>query len=418
VDYDWLQSIVAGGAFHMRVAAMYCSAVLLTGCASIPDVDYTYYPSKLNGVATVTETVTCNPDSKNIVVSSSAGFVPSYSADVQAGLRRIAIRRFEGTYASFADSDANFSFYDDGRLKSINQTTTGQGETIVKSLVSLGTSISSLAGAALADRNLTDGKKTTPCDVVKAWSGASKSADAQVKPPNPGPAPPAPAPPAPAPPAPAPPAPATDSKGLPSVTLTYRGELNASVVEPFHARARGFKAVGTSAAIRSALQDALGGSDYQPSKMPTYTLGIGGGAIANQPQSYSAAQSAFDGNYVNLELQTIAVADLIITADNRPIFRSNVLIPTPQSYYLPIPAAALFGAQKLVLSFAESGLVTQIDYSKNTGLAGAANAANGIVTAVTPESASAKASDVKAQADLLAQQARLHRCLTNPATCQ
>ena len=27
-------------------------------------------------------------------------------------------------------------------------------------------------------------------------------------------------------------------------------------------------------------------------------------------------------------------------------------------------------------------------------------------------------SDIKAQADVLAQQARLHRCLTNPTTCQ
>ena len=119
-----------------------------------------------------------------------------------------------------------------------------------------------------------------------------------------------------------------------------------------------------------------------------------------------------------MELQIVAVHELKITANGKPIFKGSVFVPTPQSYYLPIPVAALFGTQKLTLSVAESGLVTQIDYVKNTGLAGAANAANTIVGALTPESASAKASDIKAQADVLAQEARLHRCLANPATCQ
>jgi hypothetical protein len=78
----------------------------------------------------------------------------------------------------------------------------------------------------------------------------------------------------------------------------------------------------------------------------------------------------------------------------------------------------LFGTQKLGLTVGDSGLVTQIDYAKTTGLPGAANAANTIVGTLTPESTSAKASDIKAQADVLAQQARLHRCLVNPNTCQ
>lgn len=228
IVFNGLQPVTLLRAFTCVIAAVCSSLVLLTSCAVIPDVEYTYYPSKMRGVATVTETVTCDSDSSNIVISSSAGFVPTYAADVQAGLRSVAIRRFEGTYASFADSEANFTFYDDGRLKSINQNTTGQGETIIKSLVSLGTSVGTLAAAAFATK--------TPCETVKAW--------------NP-----------------------TDSKALASVTLTYTAELNASSTDGFHIGS--FKATGTSKAIHTALEDALTKGNFNIKNMPTYTLRIG-----------------------------------------------------------------------------------------------------------------------------------------------
>jgi hypothetical protein len=158
----------------MRVAAMCWCLVFLTGCASIPDVEYTYYPSKMHGVATITETVSCVSNLRDVVISSSAVFVPTYSADIQAGWRRISIRRFEGSFAGFADSDANFSFYDDGRLKSINQSTTGQGETIIKSLVSVGTTFSGVI-APLADTKKPP-EPTGPCKTVIDWTTPPKAA--------------------------------------------------------------------------------------------------------------------------------------------------------------------------------------------------------------------------------------------------
>jgi hypothetical protein len=173
--------------------------------------------------------------------------------------------------------------------------------------------------------------------------------------------------------------------------LSYIAELNASSTERFVSGTFAFKPLGAGSAVRQELGTLL----------PTYQLIVGGGFLANHPESQA---TSIGGPYVNLELQTVAVAELSIQAVSRSqsisqpiLFKGNLFVPTPQSYYLPIPAAALFGTQNLVLTVAESGLVTQIDYGKKTGLAGAANATNTILGAIAPESASAKASDIKAK---------------------
>src|SRR5262245_12306405 len=125
----------------LRSIAVVCLAGSLVACASIPDVEYNYYLSKMNGVATVTQTVACAPDMQSLVIVNTPSFVPTYSADLDRGTYKITIRDIEGTFRGFADSSANFGFYDDGRLKSVNQSSTGQGEAAIKSTVSLGTTV-------------------------------------------------------------------------------------------------------------------------------------------------------------------------------------------------------------------------------------------------------------------------------------
>jgi hypothetical protein len=131
----------------------------------------------------------------------------------------VSIRRIEGTFGSFADSDANFQFYDDGRLKSINQSTTGQGETIIKSVVSLGTTV---AGAGFFSE-LSEGeipgkggaKPPAPneppplaiCKVIQDWGGQQSSQGDKGAQPG-------------------------QQKGPASVSLTYTAELNAPNKKP------------------------------------------------------------------------------------------------------------------------------------------------------------------------------------------
>jgi hypothetical protein len=340
-------------------------ATLLSACASIPDVEYSYYMAKMNGVATVTQSVSCTPDKAGLIIVNTPSFVPTYSADLNRGAYKISIRDIEGTFRGFADSDASFSFYDDGRLKTINQGTTGQGEAAIKSIVSLGTTVLGVAGAHIAL------VKTLPeCDIIDKWAG----------PPKPG------------------------EKA--TVSLSYRSELNFPGNPPPIAGIE-IKPVDSNLELYSQLSEN--------GRLPKLKMWFGQPSDSGSRAARRLADVAAPS--VKLTLQKVATVEVKITADQKPIFKANVAVPAGDTYDLPIPKAALFGDQKFALTLSEAGAITAVDYSKKTGVAGAANAGASIATALTPESTSAKASDLKAQADLMAQQARPHRCQVSPATC-
>jgi len=338
--------------------------VALVGCASIPDVDYNYYLSKMNGVASVTQTVSCGQDMQSMTIVNTPSFTATYSADLSRGPYHIGIRDIEGTFSGFADSDVSFGFYDDGRLKSVNQSTTGQGEAAIKSIVNLGTTIVGLGGGRAAEA-----VPSPECEVVKSRSDPGKM----------------------------------------SVSLSYKAEVNFPNSPPASPSIT-VEPIDTSRELFSLLN--------KNGRLPKFQLWIGratdGGSRASEKLNDNAGPG---GAYVNLTLQKVATVEVRITADQKSIWQGNVPVPAGQTYELPIPKAALFGGQKFSISLSEAGAITAIDYSKTSGVSGAANAGVAIGTALTPETTASKAADLKAQADLIAQQQRLHRCQTNPATC-
>lgn len=85
-------------------------------------------------------------------------------------------------------------------------------------------------------------------------------------------------------------------------------------------------------------------------------------------------------------------------------------------YNLPMPKALVFGKLAFGVSFAESGALTSVQYTSNTGLGQALNVTSAAVTAAQGETA-AKAAALKAEADVIAEQQRLARCLADQA-CQ
>jgi hypothetical protein len=337
---------------------------VLAGCASIPDVDYNYYLSKMNGVASIAQTISCAQDMQSMSIVNTPSFSATYAADLSRGPYHIGIRDIEGTFSGFADSDVSFGFYDDGRLKSVNQSTTGQGEAAIKSIVSLGTTIVGLGVGRLAEA-----KPSPECEIVKSWSDPGKM----------------------------------------SVSLSYRAEVNfpnnppatpSITIEPGE----------TSRELFSLLN--------KNNRLPRFQLWIGRASdTGSRAVERSSGDGGSNGAYVNLTLQRVATVEVRITADQKSIWQGNVPIPAGQTYELPIPKAALFGGQKFSVSLSEAGAITAIDYSKTSGAAGAANAGVSIGTALTPETTANRAADLKAQADLIAQQQRLHRCQTNPANC-
>lgn len=136
-------------------------ALIIGACAGTPDVTVTYYPVKTNISFKVTRTILCDEYSEPVIANTVEPLV-THSADIEKTPIPIEINKFEGT---LSNSDVAFGFYPDGRLKSINATSVGQGAAILKSASTL---ISSVVGY-----NKTKPPVTPECKYIKA-SGVGK----------------------------------------------------------------------------------------------------------------------------------------------------------------------------------------------------------------------------------------------------
>ncbi|MDR3390872.1 MAG: hypothetical protein P4L77_03970 [Sulfuriferula sp.] len=324
--------------------------LLLAGCSSVPNVTYNYYPAKWNAVATITQTIGCNNAKTRLVVLNTPTLTPYYSADFDKPFR-ISIKNLD---SGFADSSMTMTFTEDGRLKTINQSTTGQGETIVKSAVSLMTTV-----AAITRLKATEGP-LEECNIIETTGG-----------------------------------------GKP-VTLNYRATIDAAAL----GKSIDFTATPESAKLYELLQNRL----------PKLQANVSN-AIDNQsgPRYDAPSPATTSDNIVLLELQKTGSVTVTFDAGAATFGSTVIIIPEPGSYRLPIPKAALFGKQTFGITLSDAGAVTSISYGKETGTASALNSLN---AAATPETTSATAASLKAQADLIAQQQRLVLCQTKPDQCK
>ena len=331
----------------------------LAGCATVPDVTYTYYPSELHLNVSVIETVQCDKDKGTLYVVQTPTVTSAYSK-VSKDPLTVRVRDVEGAFGWAADTDMAFNFYDDGRLKSVNQSTTGQGEAIAKSALSLAASAALLAGGAENDK-ATD---STACNLIASLVGENKPLSLTYGVPIDVP---------------------TDTETL------LKPEQNVFPLE----------AMEGSAAADKTLKGVL------PSLKANITV------EKNQPQTVSANQET--GGTVPLELRQVLTGVVEVKSDGASIGRYPIQLPTSQKLYLPIPKAALFGNQKFQVSLSEAGAIQSIDYAKTTGAAAALNVIGGATSAAGPVG---EAASLKARADVIAQQQRLIACKADPENCK
>jgi hypothetical protein len=347
-----------------NTARIFGLTFILTGCSSIPDVQYNYYFAKSQTSLSVAQVVSCDSAGMNVIVVTSASApTMAYSADV-ANVRTVNIRDIEGDFHTFVDSDATFGFYDDGRLKTINQNTVGQGEAVIKSAVSLATTAFPLAAAG---RAAAEASPADACQIISKWGGGG------------------------------------DNK-VPSVNLSYGTQFDITTVLD-----KSFPIPPTMASKQ--LYDLL----KVKAKLPSIEVKIGNAPAIGSRASYRPSPG-FQGSTVPLALQKTADVEINILSAHKSIWKGTITAPLPDEYILPIPRGALFGKQNFTLSLSEAGAVQSIDYGKLSGASGALNGAQSIAGA-GPQITTNETADVKAKADLIAQTQRLTRCQTNPATC-
>lgn len=335
----------------IRVLMIAVLVGILGGCAHLPDATVGYYLPQSKVSFKVIRTVACDSNNIPVVVNSVTPTV-THSADPKQFVQ-ISLVGLNGT---FSDTDVKFDFYEDGRLKNVNATGTGQGETILKAVVTI---------AMVA---LTKGVSETYPDECAAIKKAS---------------------------------------GDKPLTLTYEGEVD---IGKGPGDKQDIPPEITSRFYANKIERAIGG-------VCAFVEGI---ETLKAPSTYVARP----GDVVLQAKQPGWVKIKVMAgADNGcqtgPVWKGK--LPAAQagtSYFLPIPAAATFGKQVFAASFAESGALTSLQYTSNTGTGQALNVASSVLTASQGETTTQKVADVKAEADLIAQQQRLAQCLADRTTCK
>lgn len=363
---------------RMIAAVAVATLPFFGGCASIPDVTINYRPVKWTLLVTVAHTITCNRDSTVAIVERGATFTPIYSAapiDSRYQIKLKDLDRF------FADTDIAISLTDDGRLKSINQATTGQGETIVKSAIAAVATVSAQplttlqalqpkAGVSLFRQNVfeqqaKEAKPTTVCGIVSKYRVAA-------------------------------------ADKLPQVSLVQTALVNAASGNSVNAK---------PSKDQEALLDELRAAALD--LRIEVTTGLG----KEELQPIAKLADTVSRDEVPLALQRMVSLSTSVKDVQGTIGSKSIPVATTDIFVVPIPKAALFGKQSFSVTLAESGRITNIGYGRTTGVPGALGAVTAVAGAETTED-NIEAAAMKAAADLIAQQQRYNNCKLKPSECK
>jgi hypothetical protein len=338
-----------------RAAIALAGAVALGGCTILPDVTYHYYLPKSATTLAVTQALTClaNNSGPRIVTTVSAP-TTSYTADVKAGAQDLPISAFK---APLSDTDAGIGFYDDGRLKSINTATTGQGETVLKAAIAMGTAIAPLA----AMHGFVEAAGPPPpsaCDILKkAGFDTGKTATLSY-----------------------------------SMVVSFDGMQEGAnyIVNPPPAPA----IVVNDIELYAQLQRYL----------PTVIVAVGERSLAPLVVTNGENREAFNlllRRTANVRLDFFVCDACTPPTDEKPnknwagnavwilSARTTVEAPNDTKVTVVVPKGEPFGNSKTGMTLSEAGAIESLEYGSQTGAAGVMNVVSGVATAVTPASAPA-----------------------------
>lgn len=118
-----------------HISAIALAAFLFTGCASIPDSTLKYYLPKADVQLGAVMTMACVKDAEHFQLKYivSPRISSEISADYDAD-QTIDLHDFNNTFGS---NNIEVSWYEDGRLKGINSTSTGGGSQVLEAALEL-----------------------------------------------------------------------------------------------------------------------------------------------------------------------------------------------------------------------------------------------------------------------------------------
>lgn len=329
----------------------------LSGCGSLPQAKVTYYHAQSTASFKVVRSVICDANNRPLVANSVTPTVV-HSANISSA-HTLNLSKLRGP---FSDSDLKFEWYDDRRLKSVNASTTGQGESILKAVATLVSTTVPFTATPPEPDYLAE------CTFIKNQGG-----------------------------------------GKP-ISLTYEGTISTDkakvdVLQPiqpdlsssFYA-SRLVSAIGEVCAVITQIDvPSIAPVLYEPSPDDTVLKVRQPGwaqVLVSKKSSNSCSQQA-------------------------PLWEGRIMIAQlGTDYVIPMIKPTIFGKKLFAVSFTESGALNSLQYGNNTGTAQALGGVNSLLTIAQGETTAQKVAEEKAEADLVLQQQRRIQCRADPKNCK
>ncbi len=385
------------------------TCMLLGGCAVIPDVTISYYFPRAETQLVVTQTIGCSAKvaGQHRAIRSVMSVSPTTTntADVEwmeNNAPRKGHFRYKDVSGTFSDGDATVTLTPDGRLSGINATSAGQGDTIVKNLITVAGAVAAFGSAdtkAVFVPN--DGDKA--CEQIDNFAILAQPAGGDGKAP------------------------------LSQVTLTFGVAVFYDVASDGTPKfkidrvlSQGYEDLTALQAQITLVADPISTPVYKALRRiygdkPSVTLIMK--SDAKSIRYLDAAPLTTDAKKT-FEMTRTAVLNIAVTgyvADlARPTQVWNGFIPAPTHaiYSLPIPATPLFGKTAFGVGVSDYGSITSLHYGSTSGTPDATDAFGSIAKALQPQSAEDDAKLLQGRADLIAQHTRLIACQLTPAQCK
>lgn len=323
-------------------------ALVVGGCAHTPYVTLGHYLPSSEVEIKVDRVLTCDANN-NIVEVSDVKSTTKYVADYSQW-KLLPISQID---SAFADADMTFEFYDDGRLKGVNTSTTGKGEDILKSAMSL---------VGMFGFEATRKPDKPACDIIKKLAG---KADA--------------------------------------LTVSYTKNI---LIED---QMRTW--------LDPMLSSALAVKELQAHIGDVCAVITKKGPVQTPDMAEGQSGMVIDLKQPGIALVIVKTGFEPDTCEGDFLWKGEFLAPQfGKEYKLPIPKAALFGKQTFELAVGESGTLTKVKYGKVNGANSALVVLNSAATELQ-RTDSERAQEANDEVNRIKAMTKLAKCKADPANC-
>jgi hypothetical protein len=310
--------------------ALACAAVSLCACAELPKAKIHYYYPQTNLSLEVLRAVACD-SSNHLIELFKVTPTVTYTADRTSDVQTLDIYKLN---TAFSDTDITVKLTDDGRLQSVNGTGTGEGESILKSALTVAALVMA-SGSGVASTESTPLKSDELCRKIAAA--------------------------------------APDGKAL---TLTYTGfvsfndhlEVSRITLEP--------ESSGHDQALLNSLDELVAFPGPSPDRCaPLLGAPVVNEGEALQPITFTDEKNKQDRLAVKLLNPALIRVTVCTKRDMKKQWEKVFPITqrgSPYSVYFAKPAS--FGKEQLQLVLNDAGFPTTLQYVKNSGASSALNA--------------------------------------------